>query len=439
MTEHTISEIGSERATVGDGNKIVTSNGMTHVVWQDISRDGYLNQARSLDHASGKWTEAVMLGKGLDNHARPILVNDHDGYLHVVLGGHNSPVTWRRSVNPNDASSWTDPEPIGEGTYPVLLCGPDDTLYLTLRPNRHAGVDFYAMPKDEPWELRSRIVKNAEEYREAYAAFHMQMMMGSDGVIHAAIDFYEGQDDFGRGIHMAVCYCKSDDGGRTWMRADGTPIATPGRPEDMDVLARSTDRRVEPTPRPEHTNCGVLVDNRSRAHVLLLSHRTAPGELSLVTFDTDGSQSKRDIHSVLKTRWPDLRVTEARQSILADDTIYVLATLTPYGDEWIDGRPARAMWMSERTDQRLVYVSTNDYGESWEVDTVVEPGEGINAANLEIAVGANPLAAGASPTVAYYNGTRGYPGGEEYYNRPVEEMLKSGEFAVNRVKLLVPR
>ena len=35
----TISVIGSERATVGDGNKIVTFNGRTHVVWQDISRE----------------------------------------------------------------------------------------------------------------------------------------------------------------------------------------------------------------------------------------------------------------------------------------------------------------------------------------------------------------------------------------------------------------
>lgn len=428
-----ISEIGSERATVGDGNKIVTHDGVTHVVWQDISREGYLNQVRSYDHRAGTWSDTVTLGYGLDNHARPILTIDRGGYLHVVLGGHNSPVTCRQSLMPNDSSAWTDPEPIGEGTYPVLLCGPDDTLYLTLRANRHAGVDFYAKPKGGPWELRSRIVKNAEEYREAYAAFHMQMMMGPDGVIHAAVDFYEGQDDFGRGIHMAVCYCKSADGGRTWLKADGSAIDTPARPEQMDTLAQSVDRRVERTPRVEHTNCGVLVDSSSVAHVIFLSHREAPGQLSLVSFDDTGRQTQNDLHPLLEEKWPDLRVVDARGSILSDDTMYLLVTLTPYDDQWIDGRPSRAMWMSERTDQRLAYARTADLGRTWEVETLVDQGRSFNAPNLEVAVGANTMAAGRAPTFAYYDGTRGYPGGEEYYNRPVEEMLKSGDFTVNRV------
>lgn len=431
-----ISDVGSERATVGDGNKIVTWDGKTHVVWQDITREGYLNQVRTLHHDTGVWSETLTLGRGLDNHARPILTVDSEGHLHVVLGGHNSPVTWRRSVRPNDASAWTDPAPIGEGTYPVLLCGPDDTLYLTLRANRHAGVDFYAKPKDGDWGVRSRIVKNAEEYREAYAAFHMQMMMGPDGVIHAAIDFYEGQNEIGRGIHMAVCTCRTEDGGRRWTRADGTVIPAPARPEDMDVLARSVDTRVERTPRPEHMNCGVLVDNRSRPHVILLDHREAPGELYLVTYDGSGQSSRRPIHPIVSNAWPDLRITEARGSILVDDTIYLLLTLTPYDDAWIRGRPSRAMSMVERTDQRVVWVRTRDFGASCDIETAVEPGQGINAPNLEVSVGANRLAAGRAPTFAYYGGTRAYPGGEEYYNQPVEEMLRSGAFAENPVLMV---
>tara|TARA_A100001037_G_scaffold88644_1_gene80335 strand:+ start:1066 stop:2379 length:1314 start_codon:yes stop_codon:yes gene_type:complete len=429
-----ISEIGSERATVGDGNKIVTWESKVHVVWQDISRDGYLNQVRSFDQAAGTWSETVTLGKGLDNHARPILSVDHDGYLHVVLGGHNSPVTWRRSVRPNDSSFWTDPEPTGEGTYPVLLCGPDNTLYLTLRANRHAGVDFYVRPSDGSWSRRSRIVANAPKYREAYAAFHTQMMMGPDGVIHAAVDFYEGQDDFGRGLHMAVTYCKSADGGMMWMTADGRSIDLPGRPEQMDLIAQSTERRVEPTPRVEHANCGVLVDSRSRPHVVFLSHRAQPGELFLVAFDETGRQTRQPIHPHLESKWPGLRVTEARGSILVDDTIYLLVTLSPYNHEWIKGRPSRAMWMSEREDQRLVYVKTTDFGATCEVLTVVEPGVSINAPNLEVPVGANRI--GSTPTFAYFDGTRGYPGGEEYYNRPVDEMLREGAFTENRVMVV---
>jgi len=434
MDSIVVSEIGSERATVGDGNKIVTIDGKTHVVWQDISRKGYLNQVRTLDLATESWTEPVTLGYGLDNHARPILTVDTLGFLHVVLGGHNSPVTWRRSIRPNDSSEWMDPEPIGEGTYPVLLCGPDDTLYLTLRANNHAGVDFYAKPKDQPWELRSRIIKNAEEYRAAYAGFHMQMMMASDGVLHAVIDFYEGQDEVGRGLHQAVCYVKSEDGGRTWLRSDDTAVETPARPEGMDVLARSKVPRVEETPRPEIANMGLLVDSRNRAHILYISHQNAPGELFLVTMRA-GEQIRYPIHPKTESLWPDMRVTDARATIGGDDTIYIIATLSVYNEEWIRDHPSRAMNMVERKDQRLAMISTKDLGVTCDVLSLVEPGTSVNAANLEAPLGANRLSGGAMPTFVYFEGSKGYPGGGEYYNKPVEAYLEAGEFWVNRVVL----
>lgn len=428
-----ISETGSERATVGDGNKIVTLGSQTHVVWQDISREGYLNQVRSFDRDTGTWSASVTLGQGLDNHARPILTADHEGYLLVVLGGHNSPVTWRRSVRPDDCLEWTSPESIGVGTYPVLACGPDNTLYLTLRAANHAGVDFYAKPPGQTWGLRSRIVGNASEYREAYAGFHMQMMMGPDGVLHAAIDFYEGEDEAGRGLHMAVCYCKSDDGGRTWMRANGTPIDTPARPEGMDVLARSTESRVEKLPRPEDANCGMLVDSESRPHILHLSHRRAPGELSLVSLDGSGHQVRQPLHDHLMRQWPDMRVTEARGTIGADDAIYALVTLSPYNDEWIKRRPSRAMAMVERADQQLVLLETRDHGITCTAETVVEPGQAFNAPNPEAPVGGHGVEAGRRPRFCYFDGTRGYPGGGDYYEKPVEEYLRTGEYAANRV------
>jgi len=433
MNHTIISTIGSERATVGDGNKIVTHHGQTHIVWQDITPEGYLNQIRSYNHQSKQWSDPVTLGHGLDNHARPILTIDHQGYLHVVLGGHNSPVTWCQSTHPNDSSKWADPQPIGEGTYPVLLCSHEDTLYLTLRANNHAGVDFYAKPKGKPWELRSRIVKNAEEYRKAYGAFHMAMMEAPDQTIHAVIDFYEGQDDHGRGLHQAVCYTRSRDGGLSWEKSDGTRIKTPARPEDMDILARSTESRVEQLPRPETTNQGLLVDSKSQAHILLLSHREQPGQLLLLTFDTQGTIQKQILHTKCQETFPNHRITECRASISSDDTIFILATLTPYNDEWIKGRPSRALKMVERNDECLFALTTRDFGNTCEVRTILKPGASINAPNIETPLGANTIPAGKFPTFIYFDGTRGYPGGGDYYDKPVSEYLKNGEYAKNNV------
>ena len=433
MNRSVISSIGSERATVGDGNKIVTHEDQTHIVWQDITRGGYLNQICSYDHNTGQWSDPITLGHGVDNHARPIIINDHQGYLHVVLGGHNSPVTWRKSHHPNDSSAWTDPEPVGEGPYPVLLCGHDDTLYLTLRANRHAGVDFYAKPKDQPWQSRSRIVKNAEEYREAYGAFHMSMMEAPDHTIHAVIDFYEGQDEHGRGLHQAVCYTCSRDGGLSWEKFDGTSITIPARPENMDILARSIESRVEKLPRPEIISQGLLVDSDGQPYILFLSHREQPGQLFLFTFDTHGTIQKQALHPHIEKSWPDSRITECRATISSDDTIFILATLTPYNDQWIKGKPSRALKMVERTDEHLILITTKDLGKTCEVSTIIEPGSSLNAVNLETPLGANIIPAGTFPTFIYFDGTRGYPGGGDYYDKPVSEYLKTGDFAENNV------
>lgn len=429
----TISVIGSERATVGDGNKIVTFNGRTHVVWQDISREGYRNRIRTFDHGDAVWSEPVTLGQGLDNHARPIVTMDSEGFLHVVLGGHNSPVTWRRSTYPNDSSSWLAPEPIGEGTYPVIVCDSEDTLLLTLRANRHAGVDLYTMPKGEPWSLRSRIVKNATEYRDAYGAFHMQMMVGPAGSLHAAIDFYEGEDEAGRGFHMASCYCWSPDAGHSWQKADGTPIEIPASPEGMDVLGRSIESRVEQLPRMVDANCGILLDFQGRPTIVHLSHREAAGQLFLTTMGNDGKQHRQALHPALEELWPDMRVTEAKGTIDTDGMVYVLVTLSVHNEEWIRGKPSRAMGMVERNDQRLVLLRTSDRGLTSEIETVIEPGQSFNSPNIENAVGANRIEAGRVPTIMYFDGTSGYPGGGDYYDKPVEEYLEAGEFAENRV------
>jgi len=148
-----ISSTGSERATSGAGNKIVTFGGKTHVVWQDVSEKGYFNRVRSFDHASGKWSEPFTLNRGKDNHARPVITVDKQGFLHVILSGHNSPNSYRRSVKPNDATAWTESENVGLGTYPVIVCDKQGKLYLTVRnPNRWNGVDFYVKPAGQPWK-----------------------------------------------------------------------------------------------------------------------------------------------------------------------------------------------------------------------------------------------------------------------------------------------
>jgi BNR repeat-containing family member len=68
----------------------------------------------------------------VDDHNQPVIAVDSKGYLHVVVGGHNGPMYYRRSARPNDTSAWTGTEIIGarpsvtnlnadEYTYPSLI------------------------------------------------------------------------------------------------------------------------------------------------------------------------------------------------------------------------------------------------------------------------------------------------------------------------------
>jgi hypothetical protein len=98
-----ISSLGSERATSGNGNKIVTVDGKTHIVWQDATKEGYFARIRTLDHKTGQWSPTYTLGRGRDNHARPTIAVDGKDHLHVIIGGHHSGLQYRRSVRRGEA------------------------------------------------------------------------------------------------------------------------------------------------------------------------------------------------------------------------------------------------------------------------------------------------------------------------------------------------
>lgn len=435
-----ISQQGSERAT-NDSGKIITFDGRTHVAWQDVTREGYYNRVRTFEHATGRWSDPVTLDAGVDNHARAVLAIDADGVLHAVLGGHGTPVRWCHALAGNDVAEWTEPVPLGVGTYPVFLCGPDGMLYLTLRGNgteRHdRGVDLYRRLPGGEWLPPKRLVSLSEEYGQVYAAYHMQMDAAQDGTLHAIIDFYEGQDEYGRGLHQATCYVRSGDSGETWTRADGGLVILPARPEDLDILSRNTRSRHEPLPPPEIRQGGMVVDSHGRPFSFYIDHGVAPGHCRMVTTDAEGYLQQVPVNEYWERVYPDMRALECSVVLRADDALCLLVTLTPFNDEWQQGKPVRAMRMRERLDQPLIWLLSFDGGETFSMRPFLEPGRAYNCPSVEKAVGVNAIAADRLPAVLYFDGSREYPGGGDYYEDgySVAEILSSGGFRANNVIL----
>jgi len=77
-----LSNTGSDHATAYlHGNKCVSRDGKTHVVWTD---EIATTCGRTYDHRAGQWSETVTLGCGSDDHNNPSLTMDSDGRLHLA-------------------------------------------------------------------------------------------------------------------------------------------------------------------------------------------------------------------------------------------------------------------------------------------------------------------------------------------------------------------
>ena len=405
-----ISEIGSEAATNEAGNKIATYEHKTHVAWQDVTEEGYFNRVRTLDGNTGEWSPTYDLGKARDNHARGVITADSRGFLHLILSGHNTPCTYRRSVRSNDASEWTDPVEVASGTYPYLVCDSHDILYLTLRnAERWKGVDFYVKPSDGSWELRGKIIRRKEEYT-GYAAFASGMCFDGKGVLHLVNDFYEGYGIYdNRGIHQAVAYMQSPDGGRTWRTVRGDPVDTPARPHQMDVIAESTGLRHEAMPPPVIVAQGnIAVDGGGKPYVLYLYQLNEPGQLILASPDDEGIWRPRSIDAV-KEAYPEYRPVACRGAFTIDGegVFRALISVAPLDHAaWSRGLLTRSRAGGLRNGLPILCLISRDHGESFQVEPAVapEPQVTVRSPKFELPVGPGASPAGR-PGIVWFDNT----------------------------------
>jgi len=422
-----VSTIGSERASSGAGVKIVTFDGKTHIVWQDATEQGYFNRIRTWDAKTGAFSEPFTLNRGKDNHARPVIAMDEQGYLHVILSGHGSPVTYRRSLKPNDASAFTKAEPAGSGTYPMITCGPPGVLFLTMRTSKAwNGVDLYVKEKNQPWRKQCKLVYRDPEL-PGYAGFQTGLAWDArKQILHAVIDFYESKETYRlRGIHQAVCYLQSADAGRTWRKANGEAIQLPARPESLDILAQSRKERHEKLPPPSILAQGsIVVDPQGAPHVMYISHLEEPGRILHCTPNEKGVWKQSPVTAAQET-FPTHRPVGCRGSLSIDDSgaLHVLLKLSPLGSGWKQGKPLRGGNFSTK-GKRLIWLHSSDNGQSFTATAALPSDQIFNEPNVERPAGFNQIPGGNAPPFVYFDGTNRYP--------------KKGEVLQNTVYLVQP-
>lgn len=225
----------------------VTRNGKTHVVWGEIAPDdaeGVPEYAATVDHATGKATAKVLLGYAPpvnDVHNVPAITQDSQGYLHIILGGHNRTFQYLRSLKPDDASAFTAPAPVltagyvdenhpapgmGRQTYCSLVCGPDDTLHIAYRQLRlnadglfpdqnYMALAVQSKSKTGLWGPAQVIVAPPSP---GYSIYYHKLTIDRRGRLFLSHAYWTDnayQKDFPeQNSHRALLM--SADGGRTW-------------------------------------------------------------------------------------------------------------------------------------------------------------------------------------------------------------------------------
>ncbi|HLA83527.1 MAG TPA: BNR-4 repeat-containing protein [Thermoguttaceae bacterium] len=260
-----LSENGSGRATgYEEANKIISWGDRTHVAWLDSTATGFEVRMRTLDRATGQWSSIHSIGPAEDNHGGPALTVDSQGYLHIAYYPHHGKVHYRKSVRPNDSSEWQNEVLVGQTcTYPTLVCGPDDTLYMTVRESNISPwvTNLYTKPSGGPWSSPRAIL--AADVGN-YAHFMDAMAWSPDHqTLHLSCRFYDGNT-----CH-AIGYMKSADFGQTWTRHDGVPITLPGTADTMDVVEIIPDENREYFGSGSSLRAGTLaVDSSGVPHIL---------------------------------------------------------------------------------------------------------------------------------------------------------------------------
>ncbi|MHC4441801.1 MAG: BNR-4 repeat-containing protein [Planctomycetota bacterium] len=344
-----LSEHGCSRATgYAEANKLVTVGGKTHVAWLDSVEEGFRVRIRTLDRAKGSWSPTYTIGRAHDNHGGPALTVDSKGYLHAVYYPHHHPFRYKRSLRPNDSSFWQEEYVrIGQRcTYPTLLCGGDDTLYLTCRESTTGPwvVNFYTKPPGKGWQGPTAILRGASP--RGYAHFQEALAWGPDHrTIHLSCRIYDGKP--GRG--HTVGYLRSRNFGRTWENSAGEPVELPATPETVTNISKLRDRTKA------NLRCGSLaVDHRGRPHVVYSSCAGRRPEAWLAWPDDSGCWQQRSLLGAIRKNWSAWGLTmPGGISFSRDGRMFIVLTMVQPGltdEKKIWGNPGCEVVRLESSD-----------------------------------------------------------------------------------------
>ena len=358
-----LSRNGCGRATgYSFSEKIVTVDGKTHVGWLDsVAGKGFLVRVRTLNRSSGRWSATYTVGAAIDNHGGPALTVDSQGYLHILYYPHGNPFRYRRSRFPNDASSWEEEIQFGEGlTYPTLICGPDDTLYLTCRHTdiELAQLELWTKAPDGDWRRQNVLARTRFP---GYAAFSERLCLDPHRhTLHMAVRFHENSDRQRYGRLQRIAYMQSPDFGQTWQRSDGTRLELPVTADKIETLATGgvdVGRVMQVG--------GINLDNDKTVHVVYSVLEGLRWETFHAVLHRPGHWKQQSLVSLLPPRLQHLDLADAAGIVFSPSGEM---TVTAHTQQLVTGE---RKW--GHASNEVVQLVSRDRGRSFELHQISPP------------------------------------------------------------------
>lgn len=242
-------------------------HGVTYIAYQGPGEDPYVC---AYDHVKAQWTGPLKagiseLGKAVeaadpeeaDNHGRPALLVDGQGYIHVIFGGHGGKAMLGSndlgtpgggnqihvvSKRPGDITEWEVLDNITPfGTYSQFVKMPGGDIYLFYRHGSHQSDWVYQKSTDNcrTFAPPVSILKHKPQAADpnVHDAWYARFNEGKGNTITATFNYHPCAVIGHQKTRSNCYYMKMNCADGSWENVQGEPLALPVTKESADAHA----------------------------------------------------------------------------------------------------------------------------------------------------------------------------------------------------------
>lgn len=227
----------SVNTTIFRNSSLASADGRQYIAYYDA--EGWMVVGfRWLE--SEEWTLARSQYRGNveDAHNGISLMVDGEGYLHIAFDHHGDPLNYCRSVaphtltlGPKEAMVGNDEEDV---TYPEFYRLANGDLLFAYRSGASGRgnlvLNRYRL-QTRGWERVQDILIDGEQQRNAY----WQLYVDGQGTIHLS---WVWRESWLVETNHDLCYARSLDGGKTWLKTSGERYELPIRLENAEYACK---------------------------------------------------------------------------------------------------------------------------------------------------------------------------------------------------------